>query len=383
MHKALSPKMASSSILLIILLLISAYTTNAHNITHILSGRPSLTTFNHYLTVTHLATEINRRKTITVLVVDNSAMSVLLSKRLSIQTIKNVLSLHVLVDYFGAKKLHNITGGSTLASSIYQASGAAPGTSGFVNITNLKNGKVGFGTQDGKLNAFFEKSIYEKAYNISVQQISQLLNSDQAEAPASAPSVNLTVAMNKECKAFADLLIATKTVSLFYDNVDGGLTVFCPTDAVVKAFMPKYNNLTAAQKEALLLFHGVPLFQTLQDLKSNNGNLSTLASAGNDKYQFTVQNDGELIKLKTKVSTSKITGTLVAESPLAIYKIDKFLQPEEIYAPVASPAPKSSSKDDGDAESPDDEPSDGNGGFRGGVGLMMVVLSLCLGLMLE
>ncbi|CAL5439644.1 unnamed protein product [Camellia sinensis] len=35
-------------------------------------------TFNHYLTVTHLAAEINRRTTITICAVDNAAMSDLL-----------------------------------------------------------------------------------------------------------------------------------------------------------------------------------------------------------------------------------------------------------------------------------------------------------------
>uniref|UniRef100_A0A7N0VCU0 FAS1 domain-containing protein n=1 Tax=Kalanchoe fedtschenkoi TaxID=63787 RepID=A0A7N0VCU0_KALFE len=365
-----------------ILLLFVAASTNAHNITHILAGHPSLSTFNHYLTVTHLAAEINRRQTITVLAVDNSAMSALLSKQLSVETIKNVLSLHVLVDYFGAKKLHQITGGSTLTASIFQATGSAPGTSGFVNITDLKAGRVGFGTQDGKLNAFFVKSVFEMPYNISVQQISQLLNSDQAEAPASAPSVNLTAAMNKDCKAFADLLTATKVDTTFNDNVDGGLTVFCPTDSVVKGFMSKYSKLTAVQKEALLLFHGVPIFQSLQMLKSNNGKVNTLATDGDGKYQLTVQNDGEVIKLQTKIATSKITGTLVAEDPLAIYKIDKFLQPAEIFDPTSSPAPKSSSSDDGDADSPNGEPSDDENGALGrGVGSLIVAFSLCFGLL--
>lgn len=52
----------------------------------------------------------------------------------------------------------------------------AAGTSGYVNITNLKGGKVGFGAQDndGKLNSFYVKSVQEIPYNISVLQISQV-----------------------------------------------------------------------------------------------------------------------------------------------------------------------------------------------------------------
>lgn len=361
----------------LLLLSISSSYTNAHNITQILAAHPSLSTFNHYLTVTRLDTEINRRSTITVLVVENSAMSLLLSKQLSLHTIKNILSLHILVEYFGAKKLKSIPDRSTSTASLYQASGSAPGTSGFVNITNLKGGKVGFGTDNGKLQAFFVKPVYESPSNISVQQISQLLQSNQAEAPSSAPSVNVTASMSKECKAFADLLIATEAETIFNDFVIGGLTVFCPTNAAVDGFMPKYNNLTEANKETLLLFHCLPVFQSPQMLKSNNGMVNTLATVGNSKYQLKVQNDKEVIKLVTKVATSTITGAIVAEGPLAIYTIDKFLEPEEIFTSIiaSSPAPN-----DGEAESPEGEPSDeGSRGFRSGVVRpLILVLSFCL-----
>lgn len=151
-------------------------TSNAHNITRILAKYPQYSTFNSYLTKTHLAAEINRRLTITVLVVDNAAMSTLLAKGYSVYTIRNVLSLHVLVDYFGTKKLHQLSKGTTLSSSLFQASGTATGTAGYVNITNLKGGKVGFGVEDndGHLNSHFVKSIKEIPYNISVLQISQV-----------------------------------------------------------------------------------------------------------------------------------------------------------------------------------------------------------------
>ncbi|KHN08266.1 Fasciclin-like arabinogalactan protein 2 [Glycine soja] len=80
---------------------------DAHNITNILAKHPEFSTFNHYLTLTHLAPKINSKTTIIVYVIDNAAMSDLLSKHLSIYTIKNALSLHILLDYyFGAKKLH-------------------------------------------------------------------------------------------------------------------------------------------------------------------------------------------------------------------------------------------------------------------------------------
>ncbi|CAN1180878.1 Fasciclin-like arabinogalactan protein 2, partial [Linum perenne] len=136
-----APPPTAFTFLLLSLFLFSTATVSAHNITHILAKHPEFSTFNHYLTETHLASEINHRQTITVLALDNAAMSSLIDKHLSLTTLRNVLSLHVLVDYFGTKKLHQITGGSTLSSTMFQATGAAPGTSGYLNITDLKGGK--------------------------------------------------------------------------------------------------------------------------------------------------------------------------------------------------------------------------------------------------
>src|SRR2546421_480559 len=95
------------------------------------------------------------------------------------------------------------------------------------------------------------------------------------------------------CKSFSDLLKATGAEKTFEENLDGGLTVFCPTDTVLSGFMPKYKNLTAAKKVSLLLYHGIPVYQSLQMLKSSNGLMNTLATDGANKYDFTVQDDGE------------------------------------------------------------------------------------------
>ncbi|CAK8565748.1 unnamed protein product [Lathyrus sativus] len=331
-----------------ILLLSAVLTTStAHNISHILSQNPEFSTFNHYLTLTHLASEIDRHTTITVLAVNNAAMDDLIAKHLSIYTVKNILSLHVLVDYFDAKKLHQITNGTALVSTLYQATGSAPGASGLVNITDLRGGKVGFGANvnDGTLPAVYVKSVEEIKYNISVIQISQIIPSAEAEAPTAAPSKqNLTAIMSKHgCKIFADTLFAsTEAYNIFTDNLDGGLTIFCPADDAFKGFLPKFKNLTAAGKIALLEFHGVPIYQSIASLKSNNGDVNTLATDGAEKYDFTVQNDGDEITLKTKLVTAKITNTIIDEQPLAIYTISKVLLPEELFkseAPSASPAP--------------------------------------------
>ncbi|XP_038976581.1 fasciclin-like arabinogalactan protein 2 [Phoenix dactylifera] len=316
-----------------------------HNITKILAEHPEFSTFNHYLTATHLAGEINRRKTITVLAVSNTGMAPLLAKHLPLYTLKNVLSLHVLVDYFGAKKLHQINGGTAASSTLFQATGAASGTAGFVNITNHRAGRVSFAAEDvgDAPPVNFVKSIKEIPYDLAVIQISSVLSSPEAEAPTPAPAqVNLTTLMSKKgCKTFADLLVATGDAEkTFESNVGGGLTVFCPIDQAMKAFMPKFKNLTADGKLSVLLYHGIPVYNSIQMLKSNNGVVNTLATDGSTKnYNFTVQNDGEVVTLKTRVTVATITGTLIDEDPLAVYTIDQVLEPRELFKPEKTKAP--------------------------------------------
>ncbi|KAG5053536.1 hypothetical protein GLYMA_02G308700v4 [Glycine max] len=355
----------------------AAASVPAHNITRMLAKHPGFSTFNHYLSLTHLAEEINRRQTITVLALDNAAMSSLLDKHLSLPTIKNVLSLHVLVDYFGAKKLHQINNSTTLVSSMFQATGSASGTAGYVNITNLKAGKVGFAAEDndGSLHSFYVKSVQEMPYYISVLQISAAISSADAEAPTAAPSaIDLISIMSKQgCKAFADLLRGSKALPAFKENVDGGLTVFCPTDSAISGFAPKYKNLTEAQKVSLLLYHATPVYESLQMLKSSNGIMNTLATEGANKYDFTVKSEGEDVSLKTKVNTASIVGTLIDQDPFVAYKINRVLMPRELFkasdaldqAPAESPKPakkkknaKKGSEDSDAADAPADGPSD-------------------------
>ncbi|KAK8711807.1 hypothetical protein V6N13_147070 [Hibiscus sabdariffa] len=378
----------SYSLALLFLLLSFSTPTNASNITLILAKYPQFSTFNHYLTATHLASQINRRQTITVLALDNTAMSSLLSRHFSLYTLKNVLSLHILVDYFGAKKLHRISKGSTLTSTMFQATGSASGTSGYVNITNLKGGKVGFGAEDneGKLDATFVKSIKEIPYNISIIQISHPLDSTEAEAPTAAPSeLNLTDIMSKQgCKAFAGLLQASGADETFNQNIDAGLTVFCPTDKVVSDFMPKYRNLTAPKKKSLLLYHGIPVYMNMQMLKTNTGTMNTLATDGANKFDFTVDNNQEVVSLDTTVVTAKITGIVKDEEPLMVLKINKVLLPKEMYKPV-EPASGPSADAPADSTPADDQTldHDGVGGLGDRrMGMVMVVLSLCIGMLL-
>ncbi|VAI19354.1 unnamed protein product [Triticum turgidum subsp. durum] len=331
-------------------LALAAAAAEGYNITKILAEYPEYSQFNKLLTQTRLAQDINKRRTITVLVVANGDMG-------------------------------GLAGGG---------SGAAPGMSGYVNITQHRGGKVTFTAEDAEDSApssAFVKSVKEIPYDLAVLQISKVLASPEAEAPVAAPApVNITELLSKKyCKSFAGLLAAdADAYSTINATKDNGLTLFCPVDSAVASFMPKYKNLTAKGRTAILLYHAVPDYYSLQLLTSNSGKVSTLATSNVAKkdYSFDVEKDGETAELDTKVNSASVTYTIKDDDPLAVYAISKFLQPKELYkiakdiAPAPAPeAPKkkkttkkkpsaaaSPSDDDDDddsaADSPDDSSSD-------------------------
>ena len=371
-----------------VVLAVAAAVAEGYNITKILGEHPEYSQFNKLLTATRLAGDINQRRTITVLVVANGDMGALTSGHYSLQTIRHILEMHILVDYYGAKKLHQLARGDTASSSMFQESGSAPGTTGYVNITQHRGGRVTFTAEDAADSATpssFVKSVREIPYDLAVLQISKVLSSPEAEAPVPPPApVNLTELLSKKyCKSFAGLLAANADV---FNNLnatkDNGLTLFCPVDAAVDAFMPKFKNLTAKGKTAILLYHAVPDYYSLQLLKSNSGKVSTLATSSIAKkdYSYDVQNDRDTVTLDTKVTTASVTATVKDDDPLAIYAISKFLQPKELFkitkdlAPAPAPeAPKKKktkkkptttsaaaapSDDDSAADSPDSSTAD-------------------------
>ncbi|KQJ90894.1 fasciclin-like arabinogalactan protein 2 [Brachypodium distachyon] len=355
-------------------LLAAAAAAEGYNITKILGEHPEYSQFNKLLTQTRLAADINKRRTITVLVVANGDMGALAAGR-TLQTIRHILQMHVLVDYYGAKKLHQLAHGVTASSSMFQESGAAPGMSGYVNITQHRGGHVTFTAEDASDSASpvsFVKSVKEIPYDLSVLQISKVLSSPEAEAPVAAPApVNITELLSKKyCKSFAGLLAAdADAFSTVNATKDNGLTLFCPVDAAVASFMPKYKNLTAKAKTAILLYHAVPDYYSLQLLTSNSGKVSTLATSSVAKkdYSFDVSKDGETAALDTKVITASVTATVKDDDPLAVYAVSKFLQPKELFkvAKDLAPAPapegpkkKSSKKKPSAASSPSDDDDD-------------------------
>ncbi|XP_021294366.1 fasciclin-like arabinogalactan protein 14 [Herrania umbratica] len=171
---------------------------DAFNITQILSQFSDFSTFNNYLIHTGVADQINSKQTVTVLVVANGNMSEVSGQ--SPDAMKKTLSVHVILDYFDAEKLKNLQNKTTLTlTTLYQQSGQAQNQQGFLNVGHVGNGGVAFGSavSGSNLDSIFIKPVASQPYNISVLQISNIINvpsnsttpsSPPAQAPASSPT---------------------------------------------------------------------------------------------------------------------------------------------------------------------------------------------------
>ena len=166
--------MGRAAVLISVVVLLSlSSAVSAFNITILLSRYPGYETFNELLSRTHLAGEINRRRTITVLALTNDRMSPITAKSEDAQ--KRILSNHVILDYYDNVKLNKLKNVRTVLTTLYQASGSADDQQGFLAVVHRLDGSIVFGSavKGAQLDSRLEGSVAAQPYNISVLSISQ------------------------------------------------------------------------------------------------------------------------------------------------------------------------------------------------------------------
>ncbi|XP_062217370.1 fasciclin-like arabinogalactan protein 14 [Phragmites australis] len=185
---------ASTVVSLLLLLACLATSAAAFNITRLLGEFSNFSTFNDILSQTKLADEINRRQTITVLAVDNGAVSTISSLPSDVQ--RKVLSMHVILDYYDTAKLGAIKNKSAMLTTLFQSSGQATDRMGFLNYTKRADGVMVFGSAEpgAQVTSQMVKSIASRPYNISVLQVSAAIvppgvgSADNRKARAPSPT---------------------------------------------------------------------------------------------------------------------------------------------------------------------------------------------------
>lgn len=341
----MASKAASILIIPILLsaLLLHTSTTQAHNITAILDGFPDYALYNSYLTKTKVCDEINAHETVTCLVLSDAAMSSLVTAaKQSLAGIKNALRLLSLLDYFDPPKLHDLPRGTTLTTTLYQTTGNAAGNLGFVNITNLRGGKVGFAAAapGSKFDASYVKSVREMPFNLSIIEIS-----DAVIFPglfdATASTANITALLEKAgCKTFASLVASSGVLKIYQTQMDKGLTLFAPNDDAFQApGAPDLSSLSSADLVTLLQYHALPQYTPKSSLSAESGPIQTLASSAAGKYEISVVGNGDDVSLDTGVGKSRVASTVLDDTPNTIMTVDSLLLPVELFGGAPAPAP--------------------------------------------
>ncbi|XP_047965694.1 fasciclin-like arabinogalactan protein 3 [Salvia hispanica] len=157
-----------------LILLSTTTTTSAFNITITLARFPGFEQFNQLLTNTHLAEQVNSRRTITVLGLPNDRIGTLMQLPVEVQ--RSILSLHVILDYFDMAKLAKLTPGyKTTLTTLYQSSGVANGQQGFIDIVRRRDGTIVFGSSvpGSPLVCNFVNPVAAQPFNISILSVSQ------------------------------------------------------------------------------------------------------------------------------------------------------------------------------------------------------------------
>lgn len=163
-------KMPNSFVLLSSFLVLFATTASAFNISRLLEHYQNYGTFNSLLNQTDLVPEINSRRTITVLAIQDGDIGELAGKPTEVQ--KAILCSHVILDYYDIEKLQGLKKG-TILTTLYQTTGVAQKKQGFLNVTVLPNGNVAFGSaMKGGSAVILKEAVAAQPYNISVLRVS-------------------------------------------------------------------------------------------------------------------------------------------------------------------------------------------------------------------
>ncbi|PON80379.1 FAS1 domain containing protein [Trema orientale] len=182
----------------------------------------------------------------------------------------------------------------------------------------------------------------------------------QAVTPVQAPSevplvqapprkakpepTNVTKILDKAggFSVFIRILRSTQVINQIENqlNVSNSLTILAPTNGAFSGLKPgTLNSLSTEQKVQLVQYHILPSFVSLSNFQTLSNPVRTQAS-NTDEYPLNITTQGNWVNISTGLVNTSISGTVYADSQLAIYKVDRVLLPLGIFAPrPKAPAP--------------------------------------------
>ncbi|PON80392.1 FAS1 domain containing protein [Trema orientale] len=162
---------------------------------------------------------------------------------------------------------------------------------------------------------------------------------------------------------FIRILRSTQVINQIENqlNVSNSLTIFAPTNGAFSGLKAgTLNSLSTEQKVQLVQYHILPSFVSLSNFQTLSNPVRTQAS-NTDEYPLNITTQGNWVNISTGLVNTSISGTVYADSQLAIYKVDRVLLPLGIFAPkpkAPAPAPAAAKPNKGALDSSSSSPSD-------------------------
>ncbi|TMW83376.1 hypothetical protein EJD97_001893 [Solanum chilense] len=207
-----------------------------------------------------------------------------------------------------------------------------------------------------------------------------LLGQNPASAPAPSGPTNITKILEKagQFTTFIRLLGTTQAgdqINTQLNNSKQGMTVFAPTDNAFSSLKAgTLNSLSSQEQVQLVQFHVLPSFISVSQFQTVSNPLRTQAGdTSPGDFPLNVTTSGNQVNVSTGIVDATVGNTIYTDGELAVYQVDKVLQPLSIFAspsPATAPAPATTETSNLKKKSPaalspssgsDDTPADKSG----------------------
>ncbi|ONI16558.1 hypothetical protein PRUPE_3G106500 [Prunus persica] len=336
----------------------SVPSSSTFNITKTLFDYPDFTTFNTYLTDTQVCDQINAGSSVTVLAVNNAAMSSLVGKSADIK--KKVLSLHVITGYYTLNKFRSLPNSQTTQlNTMLQASFQSVGFQGLLNVTN--GDTVSLVSASGSEKAQLVKDIYTDDFKISVVEISNLIvPSDSPTSPPSSPSastslppsstpssspfdITRTLTGSPDFNLFSTYLTQTQVANQI--NERKTMTIFVVNNGAMTSLVDKPMEI----KKKVLSLHVIMDYYTVQKFHnlpvSQPTRINTLLQVTDQpsaQQGFVNVTNGDTISIVSAAGSDQavVVQDIAADesSYISVVQISNLILPSSLTAPTPSPS---------------------------------------------
>ncbi|CAB4303570.1 unnamed protein product [Prunus armeniaca] len=342
----------------------SVPSSSTYNITKILFDYPDFTTFNTYLTDTQVCDQINAGSSVTVLAVNNAAMSSLVGKSADIK--KKVLSLHVITGYYTLNKFRSLPNSQTTQlNTMLESSFQSVGFQGLLNVTN--GDTVSLVSASGSEKAQLVKDIYTDDFKISVVEISNLIvPSDSPTSPPSSPSasppsastssppsstpsssspfdITKTLTGSPDFNLFSTYLTQTQVANQI--NERKTMTIFVVNNGAMTSLVDKPMEI----KKKVLSLHVIMDYYTVQKFHnlpvSQTTRINTLLQVTDQpsaQQGFVNVTNGDTISIVSAAGSDQavVVRDIAADesSYVSVVQISNLILPSSLTAPTPSPS---------------------------------------------